>query len=666
MKSLLNLLIGYDTAQSSPDGHGFIGRAGPQSSNELHGVHASRPESSVSLQSGLDHYENSEDASSATSPNEVMAQSNVHSGYRPDKIPGVPSASSVQKSDDSDHRHPFELLLRDSQNSNHVEGVSFPTVKDLKHFVEILKSSYLIPGGDLTKHFPTAREMIAKEVRAQHARAESDAAQRAAAAAESASVYGGSENEGYSEPPEIALSEQMAQGGKYQTESKSSSVSDRMDSTPNQISTSLPDKQDLGQHLSSYPIPRSAARRLNFGAHEGFDNSLFSGNKPIFTNGPNIREEDEEDVQSVKLSRDISADARAKPFNSYARSIKVSAPKTLFNISDYFQPRPKDRPTPSYKRHQPSNDKKSKDVNETPTGHLRVSDSAVSSKSNPSPRRRTSQVATQSSRPHNSHNEVLNRKQPVGSHYTSNVKHTSDRDGYVGEFPPQNPNSTNQEPRVHNYLTPNSAGQHSARAQTYFPIMGDEANFNTLPNFPSPASSQTAFSRLLGNMVMSRRFGFESTNPSRSPTRGTDTTRNMLVSFLNQQSRGPFLNRASVGSFHAGILQNFMKRSKLWNHPHSVSQRFGNMVYQSPSLWSASKFFNYPTSGGILPNGGKNRPLFPWRGHQTSASPENLNSVKSRSDSGSGGDPRLLWQGRTGVSRWKPVLRPRRAPTQTP
>lgn len=613
----------------------------------------------MSLQSGLGHNENGEDAGFATSPNEEMVQSELHSGYGPDQVPGVPSTSSVQRTNDSGHQHPFDLLLRDSQNSNRVEGVSFPTVKDFKHFVEILKSSYLIPGGDLTKHFLTAREMMAREARAQYAQAALDAAQRAAAAAEGASVYDGSESEANNEPPEMALPAQIAQGGQYQTASESSSVSDNMDSTSNVLSTNLHDKQDLGQQLSSNPVPQSAARGFNYDGHEGFDNSLFSGKKPVFTNGQNMQEEEERNVQSDKVVREISANAQTKPLNSYARTIKVSAPKTLFNISDYLPKRPKERKTPSYKPNQPTKDKKSEDRNETPTGHLQLSDSSVSS--NASPRSRTSQGATRSSSPHNSQNEVLNRKRPFGSRYRSNVKHTNNRDGYLGELPAQHPNPTDREPTGRNHSTPNSAGQHSTGTRTYYPIMGDNAYFSKLTNLPLPASSQVTFSRF-GNAVMSGRFGFKSTNPSRSPTRGTDPTRNPLVSFLNQQRRRPSLHRVSVGTIQAGILQNFMKRSKLWNHPHSVSQRFGNTVYPSPGTWSASKFLNYATRGGMLPK----RPPFLWRSRRTSASPENLNSVKSRSDSVRGGDPRLLWRERTGVSRWKPGSRPRREPTQTP
>lgn len=659
-------MIGYDIAQSYSDSDGFSGRAGvpgPQLSNELHGVHAPRSESFVSPQSVLVHHENREDASSAPSLNEEMVQSKLHSGYRADEIPGVPSASSVQKTDDSGQRHPFELLLRDSQNSNRVEGVSFPTVKDFKHFVEILKSSYLIPGGDLTKHFQTAREMMAKEAQAQYAQAQLDAVHRAAD--ESGSVYGWSENEVHSEPQNTALFEQSEQGGKYQMASKSSPVSDPVDSALNLISTSLYDKQDLGQPLYSYAIPRSAAKGFNVDAYEGFDNSLFSGEKPIFTNGPNMQQEDERDVQSDKIGRGISADARSKPFNSYSRSIQVSAPKRLFNISDYLPKKPRERPTLSFRLHPPNNGKQSKDVNETPTVRLQLSDSSVSSESNPLPRSRTSQGDTQSSSPQNSQNEVLNRKQPIGSHYTMNGKRTNNRDVYLEELPPKNPDPTNQEPRVHNALTPNSAGQHSTQTQTYIPVMGDDANFNALPYFPPPVSSQTAFSRLYGNGVLSSSFGFKSANPSRSPPRGIDATGNMLVSFLNQQRGGFPLNRASVGAIHAGILQNFMKHTKFWNHPHSVGQRFGSMAYQPPG----TEFLNYATSGGNWPNDGKNSPFFPRRRHGASASPENLFTTKSRRDSVSGGDPWLMWQERTGASHWKPNSRPkndRRALTQTP
>lgn len=652
-------MIGYDIAQGYSDSDGFNGRAGvpgPQSSHQLHGVHAPRSESFVSPQSGLVHRDNSAGARSASSLNEEMVQSKLHAGYRADEIPGVPSASSVQKTDDFGHRHPFELLLRDSQNSNRVEGVSFPTVKDFKHFVEILKSSYLIPGGDLTKHYQTAREMIAKEAQAQYAQAQLDAVHRAAAAAESGTAYGGSENEIHGEPQNAALFEHSEQGGKYQTASKSSSASDPVDSAPNLISTSLYDKQDLGHPLSSYAIPRSAAKDFNVAAYEGFDNNLFSGEKPIFTNDPNKQQEDERDVQSDKMGRGVPADARSKPFNSYSRSIQVSAPKRLFNISDYLPTKPRERPIPSFRLHQLTDGKQSKDVHETPTVRLQLSDSSVSSKSNPLPRSRTSHGDTQSSSPQNSQNQVLNRKEPIGSHQMMNGKRTNNRDGYLEELPPNNPDPTNQESRVHNSLTPNYAGQHSTKAQTYFPVMGDDENFNTLPYFPPPVSSQTAFSRLSGNAVVSSRFGFKSAKPGRSPTRGIDATRNLLVSFLNQQRGGFPLNRASVGAVHAGILQNFRKHSKLWKPPHSVSQGFGSMAYQPPGTW----FLDYAK---------RNRPFFPRRSYDASASPEYLFTVKSRRDSVSGGDPWLLWQERTGAYHWKPNSRPqndRRALTQTP
>lgn len=656
-------MIGYDIAHGYSDSDGFSGRAGVpglQSSNEFHGVHTSRPETFVSPQSGLVYHENSEDASYAPSLNEEMVQSKLHSGYRADHNPGVPSASSVQKTDNSGHRHPFELLLRDSQNSNHMEGVSFPTVKDFKNFVEILKSSYLIPGGDLTKHFQTAREMIAKEAQAQYAQAELDAVHRVAA--ERGSVYGGSENEVYSEPQNAALIEQTEQGGKYQTASKSSSVSDPVDSAPNLISSSLYDKEDMGQSLSSYLIPRSAGEGFNVDAYEGFDNNLFSDEKPFFKNGLNIQHKDERDVQSDKMGGGISANARLKPFNSYGRSIQVSAPKSIFNISDYLPKKTRERPSLSFRLHQPTNGKQSKDVNETPTVHLQLSDSSVSSKSNPLPRSRASQGDTQSSSPQNSQNEVLNRKPPIGSHYTMNGKRIN-HDGFLEVLPPINPDPTHQEPRVHNSPTPSSAGQHPTKTQTYFPVMGDDATFNTLPYFPPPVSSQMAFSRLIGNAVVSSRFGFKSTNPSRSPTRGIDATRNMLVSFLNQQRGGFPLNRASVGAIHTGLLQDFMKHSKFWNRPHRESQRFGSMAYQPPGTW----FLNYATSGRIWPNGGKNRSFNPRRSHH--ASPEDLYSVKSRSNSVSREDPWLLWQERTGAFPWKSNSRPqndRRALTQTP
>lgn len=638
-----------DIAHSYSDGDDFSGRAGvpgPQTSNELQGVHASRTESSVFPQSGLVHRENSEDASSATSLGEEMVQSKLQSGYRADDFPGVPSASSVQTLHPSGHRHPFELLLRDSQHSNHLEGVSFPTVNDFKHFVEILKSSYLMPGGDLTKHFQTAREMIANEARAQYAQAPLDAVQRAAAA-ESGSVYGWSENEVHSEPQNTALFEQSEQGGKYEMGSESPSVSDPEDSASNLFSTSHYDQQDRGNPLSFYAAPRSAAQGINVNEYEGFDNGLFSGENPTFTNGPNMQREDQSDVQSDKMVAGISGIARSKSLNSYGRIVKVTAPKTLFNVSDYLLKKPKERPTASLRLPQPTNGKKSE----------QMSEKSVYLNSHPLPQSRTRQAETLLK---SLQNEVLNRKKPTGSHDTLNVKRTNNRNRFE-ELLPQNPDQ-----RVDNSPTPNSVGQHSAKSKTYFPVIGNDATSNIPPNFLPPKPPQMAFSNLFGNTVMSRSSGFKSSNPRF----GIDATRNMLVSFLNWKRGGFPQNRATMQAIHAGILDNFMKRSKLWKqHPHSVSQRFGTMAYQMPVWWLPFKFMNYSTRGGIWPKGGKNRRLLLQSGHRASASSENSYVGESKNNSVIRGDHRLQRQEGTGASRWKTGSRPsndRRASTQTP
>lgn len=607
-------MTGYHVAHGYSDSDGFSGRAGvpgEQSPNEFYGVQASRPKGSVSPQSELVHHDNSEDASSATSFNEEIMQSNLHPGYRADEIQGVPAASSVQKADDSGNQHPFELLLRDSENSNHVEGVSFPTIKDFNQFVEILKSSYLMPGGDLTKHFQTAREMIQGEARAQYAQAELDAAAVQRAAAESASEEGGRENEVHSEPYIAAPFEDIEQGGKYQTASKGASVSDPVDSASNLISPTLNVKEHLGPPLSSHVVPRSA----------GSDKNLFSREKPIFINGPKMQKEDERNDHGDRIGAVASKDARSKPSNSYGRSIQVKAPQRLFNFS-ILPKSHSDRPSPTSRLRQSANVKKFKEVIVTPTGHLQLPEQSVSS--NPSPQSTKSPGDAQSSSPQNSQREVLNRGQPIGSHDTTNARRTNNRDGNLGKLPPQNLDPTNQESRVSISNTPNTVGRHSPETQ-----MGERAILNTLPYFASPLSSQAAFSRLFGNSAMFRNFGFKSTNPNRNPTPGA--TRNMMLSFLNQQRAGLPLKHASVSGIHAGALQNFMKQSKLWNHPHNWSQRFGNMAYSSPGLWSASKFLNSAPSGRIWPNGGKNRLLFPMSGHRASASPENLSGWRRTS-----------------------------------
>lgn len=605
-------MIGYDIAHGNDGFSSHVGVAGPQSSNKFHsgeslnsrhGIQALQPQSFESSQSGPVHHENSKNASSATILSEEMVQSKLHSGDRSDQTSVVLSASSMQKTSykNPGHQHPFGLLLRDSQKKT-MGDVSFPTIKDFKHFTEIMKSSFLIPGSDLTGHFQTARERVEKEANAQNAKAELDKV-HGSPGAEGGTVYDNVTEDVHSEPQKAVLFGQSKESGNYQTSRENSFVSDPVDS--GLISSSVYDKQDLGQHSFFYTIPQFAAKELDLGVYGNLDNGTFSGEKSVFlTNGPILQTEDElgEDMQSDEIETEIPAYAPsvAKPLNSYGKSIHVIAPRRKFNISVYL---PKPRATPSYQLNQPTNGKTSKAANDTLTVHLPLSSNSAFSKFNLLPKSSRSHVDVQSNRPYDSKNEALDRKQPIGSHYTLNIKPSTKHDGYLGDLPLQSPVSNTQQPSQ----TPTSFSQDSTQTRTYSPVIDDDATFKSLPYFP-PNSAPEAFSRLFGNEVMSRSIRFKNIISDRLPTRGIHAARHMLGLFLTQQRRGVPLRHGYVGTIHAG--QNSVQPSNIWSRPISVNERSGNMA-----IWT---------------NGGRKKHLFPHTDQHVSTS--SAYTVKSSTD----------------------------------
>lgn len=630
-------MIGYNIAHGNDGFSSHVGVAGPQSSNEFHsgeslnarhGMQVSQPQSFESSQSGPVHHENSKDESSATILSEEMVQSKLHSGDRSDQTSVVPSIQKTSYKDPG-HQHPFGLLLRDSQKKT-MGDVSFSTIKDFKHFIEIMKSSFLIPGSDLTRHFQTAREMVEKEANAQNAMAEPDKV-HGSPAAEGGTVYDNmTEDEVHSEPQKAALFEQSKESGNYQTSRKSPSVSDPVN--PGLISSSVYDKQNLGQHSPFYTVPQFAAKELDLGIYGSLDNGAFSGEKSVFlTNGPIFQTEDElgEDMQSDEIETEIPAYALsvAKPLNSYGKSIHVSTPRRRFNISVYL---PKPRAAPSYQLNQPTNGETSKAANDTLTVHLPLSSNSAFSKSNLLPKSSRSHVYVQSSRPYDSKDEALDRKQPIGS-----TKH----DGYFEDLPSQSPVSNTQQPSQ----TPTSFSQDSAQTRTYSPVIDDDATFKSLPYFPPNSAPETAFSRLFGNEVMSRSIRFKNIISDRLPTRGIHATRHMLGLFLNQQRRGVPLRHGYVGTIHAGLRQNSMQPSNLWSRPISVNERSGNMA-----IWT---------------NGRRKKHLFPHTDQHVSTS--SAYTVKSSTDYVRGKvarskthyDPSQLGHEKTGTRQWKPKAR---------
>lgn len=286
--------------------------SGPQTSDQFHSgaplntnhdsvvspgdkMQAMRHQSFVSPQREPVHHDNNEDASSVTSLSEEMVQSKPDSEHEQDEFSVVPSAPSVQKyeRESSDYQHPFGLLVKEHTQEKTVEGVSFPTIKDFKRFIETMKSSFLTPGSDLSTYFQTARETMEKEMASNAQNTEGAPAREATAHVDA------SENEVWGEATNTVF-EQSKPGANYQMPSENPSAPDPVDSTASLISTSVYDNQDLSSGSALYPRPHLAATEHVSSNYGSFDNGGISGeNRDIFTSAPDVRNED---VQSTSYN----------------------------------------------------------------------------------------------------------------------------------------------------------------------------------------------------------------------------------------------------------------------------------------------------------------------------------------------------------------------------
>lgn len=510
-------LIGYNIAHgyslSDDDFSSHAGVLGPQTSNQFDsGASLNTNHASVSPRDKMQamshqsfvlhqrepvHYENNEDASYDSSLREEMVQSKPDSGHEPDEFLVVPSTPPVQKyeHESSGYQHPFGLLLKEHTQNKTMEGISFPTIKNLKQFIETMKSSFLMPRGDLSRHFQTAREIMENNVayNAQNTEGEHDVGYRSNSAKEGTVHDEASENEVWSEPMTTVFG-QSEHGANYQMPSESLSVPEPVESTARLTSTSVYDSQDLGPRFALYPRHHLAEHVSS--SHGSFDNGEISGENPdSYTSGHDVRNEDiqspsyklpeqipsgsffppltsekniqhpkytsnskdsltgypkppggfelGEEFQSNELGRATPANVRSAPeppsLNSYGKSVYVRAPRRKLYIQDVI-PKHRERPASSFHAYRPTVGKESKETNHTPTVHLPVSsDSVSSSYENLSPQSSSGLVGVQTSSPHDAQSQTFNRNQPVRPHPLFTVKppssvHGSSRDdGYLGD-----------------------------------------------------------------------------------------------------------------------------------------------------------------------------------------------------------------------------------------
>ncbi len=268
------------------------GVVGPQTSNQFHSEASlntnhdsvSPRDSFVSSQREPVHHENNEDADFVTSLSEEMAQNNADSGHEPDKFPSVPSVQKYEH-ESSGYQHPFGLLVKENTQKQSVEGLSFPSITDFKQFIETMKSSFLTPGSDLTRHFQTAHKVLKNEVAL---KGETDTGHTSYHAKEGA-AHDASENEVWSEPMNTVF-EKSEQGINYQMPSEGLSVTDPVVSAESLFSSTLYDSQGLSQDSALYAHTHSAATEHASRNYGSFDKDGTSGENPdIFTSASTVQ-----------------------------------------------------------------------------------------------------------------------------------------------------------------------------------------------------------------------------------------------------------------------------------------------------------------------------------------------------------------------------------------
>ncbi|XP_023284062.1 uncharacterized protein LOC111671225 [Seriola lalandi dorsalis] len=250
-----------------------------------------RHQSFVSLQREPVHHENKEDV---TSLSEEMVQHKPDSKQEQEDFLVVPSAPYEHSS--SDYNHPFGLLVKEHTPKKTVEGISFPTIKDFRHFIEAMKSSFLTPGSDLSRHFQTARETMKIELTSGAQNINGESSTRSDSVTEGSAHDDNSKNEVWREPTNTVF-EQSEQDANYEKPRESFSFPDPVDFTANLISPSVYDNQDYGPVSALYPRHNFADTDHVLSNYGSLANGGNPGENPdIFTNAPEVQNED---VQST-------------------------------------------------------------------------------------------------------------------------------------------------------------------------------------------------------------------------------------------------------------------------------------------------------------------------------------------------------------------------------
>ena len=690
-------LIGWNIAL------GYYVDENPQTSDQFHSgaflstdlkdtAQVTGDQSFVSPQRELVHFD-------VTSLGENMVQHQPDSGQEQEDYSAVPSAPAVQKYESP--QHPFGILLKQHTPVKTVEGINFPTIKEFRRFIEVMKNSYLIPGSDSRGHFQTALETMKNELISEAQRINRESSM-------SSSVQDGSAHDEHSK--NVVWSEPDANDHKPISESLS--FFNPVDSTESVISPSGYDDQDPGSssdfylqhnlgatehvssdygslanygisgenpdifssaadvqnevqsrshnlpepklpgyflggsfsfssHVTASPVTNIPSRDLGFYSSKKFIVKPLSSEKTMqqsiysSPSGDSLTgDQQSRDLQREEQPRMTEADVLSlqKPFNSYAKSIFVGAPR-----SQFYMPRVskhKERPDKSAQAYKPPVGKESNDRNSAPIIHLPESSG---SNFDLSPQRRSSHVSDEASGPHDPQDQVFSKRQPLRSYLfsvkPSSSQESSRHDGYlpnqrVSVSPPsisaqarhektdlsrQNRVSAIQEPKPMNYDAPPSRGFDSTQ------INDGHASYPT--NFP-PNSKLKVFSRPFGNEAMSENF--EVRNKNRFPPGDTRTE--------PRDPQGVSLNGGSVADTTADPLHIVTQPTNVQKRPANVNREPSTTASRPSKTLSKSKG-SASTPGGVFRRkSGNTKRLPPQRGSQ--ASPNSINTYvkKSRKD----------------------------------
>lgn len=246
-----------------------------------------RRQSFVSFQREPVHHENRADG---TGLGEEMVQHKSDSGQEQEDNLVSSSARPVQKYKPSMsyNQHPFVRLLTEHTPKNTVEGISFPTVKYFRHFIEAMKSSFLTPGSDLSRHFQTARDVMKSELTSGAENGESSA--KSDQVTEESAQHDSSKNEVWREPSNAVFEQNEPDANQQPGERPS--VPDPVDATAKLISSTVYDNQGYDPVSALYPRRNSAATQHVSSNYRSLADGRLSGENPdLFISAPHVQYE---------------------------------------------------------------------------------------------------------------------------------------------------------------------------------------------------------------------------------------------------------------------------------------------------------------------------------------------------------------------------------------